>query len=182
ALKYLAGYHSARPEDGGHYNFWLPPARCLLSPENDQKKGLLFVGWLRIRDLILFLLSNPGCSPLQLSNKQWRTLLNVCARSDLSQDDGTKGAARRKEVREQLEKGLEKSNVFLRVENLFTKTVSWKGTVITGLPSAEITREILWELCELNFRNELMALDRFVDNSGMTPLQRQDMLDRCWCG
>ncbi|KIK55619.1 hypothetical protein GYMLUDRAFT_62386 [Collybiopsis luxurians FD-317 M1] len=142
ALKHLARYHTSHPEDGGHYNYWVPPTHCLLSVQSDEKKAKLFMGWLRIQELCLFLLSNAKCSPLRLSNKEWRTLLL----------------------------------------NLFTKSVQWKGTEVKGLPHAETAYEILWELCELNFRSGFVALNRQLDESTISALEHQSMLDQCWNG
>jgi hypothetical protein len=182
ALKHLAGYHTARPEDGGHYNYWLPPARCLLSPQSDEKKAKLFTGWLRIRELCLFLLSDSKCSPFRLSNKEWRTLLLVCGGCELDEDGGTRNANHRHNVRERLERALQRSDVQLDVQNLFTKSVQWKGIEINGLPDTNIAREILWELCELNFRSDFVALDRQMDESAVSALERQEIVDRCWNG
>ncbi|KIK55742.1 hypothetical protein GYMLUDRAFT_175074 [Collybiopsis luxurians FD-317 M1] len=98
ALKHLAGYHTPLPEAGGHYNYWAPPARCLLLPDSDEKKALLFKGWLRIQDLILFLLSDVSCMPVRLSNKEWRTLLRMCGGQELNESDGSRNANHRRDV------------------------------------------------------------------------------------
>ncbi|KIK59234.1 hypothetical protein GYMLUDRAFT_108269, partial [Collybiopsis luxurians FD-317 M1] len=107
--------------------YWLPPARCLLSCQSNVKKAKLFTSWLRIRELCLFLLSDSKCSPFQLSNKEWRTLLLVCGSCKLDEDVGTRNANHRHNVQEHLEGALKKSDVQLDVQNLFTKSVQWKG-------------------------------------------------------
>ncbi|KIK53446.1 hypothetical protein GYMLUDRAFT_118524, partial [Collybiopsis luxurians FD-317 M1] len=182
ALKHLAGHHTSRSEEGGHYNYWAPPARCLLSPDSDDKKARLFKGWLRIRDIVLFLLSDVNCTPFCLSNKEWRTLLQVCSGHELNEGDGSRNASHRRNVREHFKTALEKSQVQLDVNNLFGKTPTWKGSEVIGLLDPDTAREILWELCELNFRSDVLALDRHLDRSNASVLERQDMLDQCWNG
>lgn len=50
------------------------------------------------------------------------------------------------------------------------------------VPRPNIVREILWELCELNFRNEFIALDRALDQSRMVEVDRRQLLGKCWEG
>lgn len=66
-------------------------------------------------------------------------------------------------------------------------TVSWKDRaydfVHDGIP-AEVQREVLWELHELNFRFDLIKLDQCLTLDGSDDaqpmLQRQDRLLKCW--
>ncbi|KAJ3963567.1 hypothetical protein EV361DRAFT_781217, partial [Lentinula raphanica] len=41
---------------------------------------------------------------------------------------------------------------------------------------------ILWEISELSFRQDLIALDRGVDQSGQSLIEPNALLDRCWVG
>ncbi|KAJ3963247.1 hypothetical protein EV361DRAFT_766941, partial [Lentinula raphanica] len=45
-----------------------------------------------------------------------------------------------------------------------------------------IASQILWEIFELSFRQEFIALDRILDNSDLPLPQRNALLDACWVG
>ncbi|KAJ3831040.1 hypothetical protein F5878DRAFT_495093, partial [Lentinula raphanica] len=46
----------------------------------------------------------------------------------------------------------------------------------------EIASQIIWELTELSFRQDLITLDRRLDTSGLSVTQRNALLDACWVG
>ncbi|KAF9256938.1 hypothetical protein L218DRAFT_158860 [Marasmius fiardii PR-910] len=50
------------------------------------------------------------------------------------------------------------------------------------MPPPEVIWEMLWELYELNFCQDLVALDNCLDESGMNLSARCTALDACWFG
>lgn len=183
ALSYLAGHHSSvQPESGENHGFWVPPSACLVSAENDNRKGLLFVGWLRLRKVVLFQLSCSTCHPLRWSLKKWRTMLLMVGEGRPSDQGNTVASKQRKTLRADLESSLKEAEVQLDLENLIGGQARWMDKEVKGLPPPRIAREILWELCEVNFRNDVLALDKHLDTSGMNLLDRQDLVGKCWIG
>ncbi|KAJ3762572.1 hypothetical protein EV360DRAFT_25529, partial [Lentinula raphanica] len=41
---------------------------------------------------------------------------------------------------------------------------------------------ILWEICELSFRQDLVALDKYMDKSSLSLIERNALIDECWQG
>lgn len=182
ALNYLAGYHTSIPREEVVAGYWVPPARCILSPEDDEKKGKLIVGWLRLREVLAFQLTSSSCKPLQWTNKQWRTMLLVAGGTALSEDGNSAAANQRRVLREGLEKALEQSGIHVKLENLLERQASWKNIPVNELPDVDMVKEILWELNEICFRNDFRSLDNRLDRSGQNLMNRQDAIDQCWAG
>ncbi|KAF9060818.1 hypothetical protein BDP27DRAFT_1339072 [Rhodocollybia butyracea] len=181
ALSVLASRNSVPPRDnvidGG---FVVPPPRCIVSPAQEHIVATLFKSWLRIRDAVLSRLRSPQAQPVKLSNKCWRSLLDVSGGLHTGVKSTTRSGTRHGEMRDVLEHsfGMDKASSFMDAP------IYWAGEFITsvGLPDAEIAKAIVWELCELNFRHELEALDGILDGSGMTWTDRHALLNQCWVG
>ncbi|KAK1223239.1 hypothetical protein PQX77_013884 [Marasmius sp. AFHP31] len=95
-----------------------------------------------------------------------------------------KRALRFKEMGEVLQDFIVKSGLSLKPDNLDAIRPSWNGQELEEgkLPAPQIVREIMHELFELNFRQELVVLDAQLDESGMSTYDRQCLLDACWVG
>lgn len=65
-------------------------------------------------------------------------------------------------------------------------TVRWRGKVIQWVdgeyPDAQIVKEVIWELCELNFRAELIRMDSLMSTHHTLDQQlaRQEALVKCF--
>ncbi|KAF9256150.1 hypothetical protein L218DRAFT_1028028 [Marasmius fiardii PR-910] len=70
------------------------------------------------------------------------------------------------------------------VDTYGSALVSYKDNVLDRLKMLppEVIREMLWELYELNFHQDLVALDNCLDKSGMNLSARCTALDACWFG
>ncbi|KAK1228821.1 hypothetical protein PQX77_008132 [Marasmius sp. AFHP31] len=95
-----------------------------------------------------------------------------------------KRASRSKEMGEVLQGFITKSGLSLKPDNLDTMRPSCNGQELEDgkLPSPQIVCEIMHELFELNFRQEMVILDAQLDVSGMPTFDRQCLLDACWVG
>ncbi|KAF5379938.1 hypothetical protein D9757_010256 [Collybiopsis confluens] len=62
--------------------------------------------------------------------------------------------------------------------------IRWNGeTIKPSSPiSPNIVKQMLWELAELNFRHDLVMLDKRVDLSHMGRTDRERLLSMCWEG
>ncbi|KIK50554.1 hypothetical protein GYMLUDRAFT_106377, partial [Collybiopsis luxurians FD-317 M1] len=181
ALRILSEHNQAlRPLSGIKPGFWLPPVRNIVSPVKAETVRLLFHGWLRIREMVLTQLSNPS---LCLISKQWRGLLEVAGWRYSHADVATMTGQRHSEMRQLLRR---LANISDSHDNndISVLPVFWNGTALAldaDLP-IRVGQEIIWELQELGFRNDLVALDKRLDDSKMDAAQRRSLLNGCWEG
>ncbi|KAF9066105.1 hypothetical protein BDP27DRAFT_1424244 [Rhodocollybia butyracea] len=162
ALSILAS-RSAVPQRDNMTNggFVVPPPRCIVSPTQEHIVATLFKSWLRVRDAVLSKLWSPEAPPVKLSNKCWRSLLDVSGGLHSGSASATRSGG-----------------------SFMVAPTYWEGELIlsSGLPDAKIAKAIVWELCKLNFRHELEALDGILDKSRMTWTDRHALLNECWVG
>ncbi|KAJ8094360.1 hypothetical protein PM082_010794 [Marasmius tenuissimus] len=180
ALEALSAHdNSLRAPDGVSGGYPLPPPWLFINPQRDDMKATLICNWLKLRQVLLYRLSVES---RRLSNKQWRALLMIAGPGTRPSDP--KRVLRSKEMGEVLQDFIAKSGLSLKPDNLDTMRPSWNGQELEEgkLPPAQIVREIMHELFELSFRQELVVLDAQLDTSGMSMFNRQRLLDACWVG
>lgn len=142
--------------DRTHGAYVLPHPHSFLN-DNPRTAATYFYNWLSNRPSWFTRLQKIESSPNPLTNQQWRDFL-VSRPSDRVD---TKGAAGRQQVRELL--GVQVSGI----ADGTSSPVEWHGHILdqTSPPPDHIAQQILWELFELNFRFELLALDRVASAS-----------------
>ncbi|KAK1233985.1 hypothetical protein PQX77_002825 [Marasmius sp. AFHP31] len=182
ALSALSDHNQSLPAANGfNGGYVLPPSRLLSNPQNDMTRGRLFCNWLKLRHLLIYCLSTRS---RRLSNKQWRCLLEVGGSGSTNINDTTKSGKQFGAMRSLLQDLLDQSSLVLRLENLLKSKVEWNREQLEdgAVPEVRVAEEILWELNELNFRQELLVLDTQLDESRMSTFDRQRVLDGCWRG
>ncbi|KAF9067783.1 hypothetical protein BDP27DRAFT_1180022, partial [Rhodocollybia butyracea] len=166
--------------------YHLPPPCFFLAPQDVKTRSNLFHGWLRMRDLVLYLLASPTCDSLCFSCDEWRVLLDTTAGfwSPNTSEQETKRGNQRLQVMAAIEKSLQRSSISLKLEAIAPQVTDFKeqNLLQSKPPEATICRRILWEVNELNFRQELISLDRQLDTSHRSSVDRRDVLDACWAG
>ncbi|KAF9077713.1 hypothetical protein BDP27DRAFT_1189563, partial [Rhodocollybia butyracea] len=167
--------------EGKQCGFFVPPARCLISPGRVEIVATLFQSWVKIREMVLSKLACPDSPPIQLSNKFWRSLLDVHGGLHTSLVSTTRSGLRHLEMRKLLEKSY---GINFSDRTLESRAVYWEGELIgsASYPKKSAAHRILWELCEVNFRNELEALDALLDRSRMPWMERDALRRQCWVG
>ncbi|KAK1230693.1 hypothetical protein PQX77_006208 [Marasmius sp. AFHP31] len=179
ALRTLSYHDLTTPPPPGHdRGYWLPPTRLFVTPERDDIKLALLRNWLKVREVLIFR-TTTGAS--RLSAKDWRSLLNISG-GDTKQVSETRSGKRHKSMLALLKDFLTEHSLSLKYDKLPRLEAKWKGAEISPeeLPETRIIQEIPWEVTELNFRQELVALDGALDESGLGKWERQNMLDGCW--
>ncbi|KAK1217024.1 hypothetical protein PQX77_020330 [Marasmius sp. AFHP31] len=179
ALRSLSHHDITTPPPPGHdRGYWLPPARLFVSPERDDIKLALLRNWLKVREVLIFR-TTTGAS--RLSAKDWRSLLNISG-GDTKQVSETRSGKRHESMVALLKDFLTENSLSLKYDELPRLAAKWKGAEVSleKLPETRIVQEILWEVTELNFRQELVALDGALDESGLGKWERQNLLDGCW--
>ncbi|KIK53803.1 hypothetical protein GYMLUDRAFT_250126 [Collybiopsis luxurians FD-317 M1] len=163
ALRILSEHNQALcPPSGVKPGFQLPPIQNIISPAKAETVQLLFHSWLRIHEMILTQLNNLT---LCLLSKQWQGLLEVAGWRFGHPDVATMTDSQHQ-------------------QDISVQPVSWNGVTLSldvDLP-IWVSQEIVWELQELGFQNDLIELDKQLDTSKMDATQRRSLLNACWEG
>ncbi|KIK56379.1 hypothetical protein GYMLUDRAFT_115562, partial [Collybiopsis luxurians FD-317 M1] len=179
----LSDYNQAlRMPDDVDSGFWLPPARLIVSASSQDTVRRLLAGWLKICDVTLYQLESLTCTPFRLTVKQWRCLLEQCAGGESSTDPNTRTGQRNIAVQKIFTDSLAKARLSLNMESIASKSPTWRSQALEDIIPDAVVTEVLWELCELNFRLELVSLDSYLDCSKMDKVDRQKLLENCWAG
>ncbi|KAJ3730487.1 hypothetical protein C8R42DRAFT_541122, partial [Lentinula raphanica] len=186
ALEYHSTYNqSLRRPETVESGYFLPPPRLIDGPSNPSTRAFYYRSWLRIRPFIIRSLDGLT-KPVNLSAKQWRSLLDVVGGHSPNPTIKTKNSILRSKMRMLLEtliigsgpRSLDLDDSTPQIEDFAGQPVDCRNEP----PPQEIASQIIWEISELSFRQELVALDREVDNSGLSLAQRDALLDACWVG
>ncbi|PPQ81169.1 hypothetical protein CVT24_007936 [Panaeolus cyanescens] len=138
--------------------------------------------WLQIRPAWLACLGGGGRA---LKNQVWRDILS----SDLKgpTPTSTSASTRSSQHRNSALYCLQKTLGPRDIQQARTSVPCWKGEVFSPdeLPNENIVRQVLWELYELNFHEELFALDtvmqpRYLSTNSRASYDRYDLLTRCF--
>jgi hypothetical protein len=133
-----------------------PDPGLLVAAATDEKKAQYIESWLRVRHAWFMRVANE--SSLAMSNQNWRTFLSIDI--NVLEREETKAARRRREI---LDMVMPKSAIYpeLKTRSASKDPFFWEGQEFhTGeLPPGDVIRQILWELYELNFIQELLSLD-----------------------
>ncbi|KAL0566025.1 hypothetical protein V5O48_015989 [Marasmius crinis-equi] len=182
ALESLSHHNTnSPPPPGCDRGYFLPPARVFANVGHPAKQIVLLRSWLKIRDVTLFRLS---CSPAHMSAKDWKAYIEVGG-GDTSRISDTQTGKVQKQMYDLITGFLATHQLGVEFSKLPGLSALWKGQPIpeTTLPSTRVVHEILYELNELAFRQELVALDEELDTSGGSDQgHRYDLLDSCWKG
>ncbi|KAJ3755626.1 hypothetical protein EV360DRAFT_85739 [Lentinula raphanica] len=185
ALSIHADYNaSARSPQNVASGYFLPPPRLLDGPSSTKSQAFYYRAWLKARPLILQSL-NGLTKPLNLSAKHWRSFLDVAGGHPLGDVEKSRNAPSRARMRTTLEDLISRSRVQFDLNNLMPQIEEFNGQLVdcrSEPPPTEIAARILMEIYELSFRQDLIALDRSVDQSGQSLIERNALLDRCWEG
>ncbi|KAJ3826070.1 hypothetical protein F5880DRAFT_1610533 [Lentinula raphanica] len=180
---------TVQPPEIAEPGYFLPPPRLIDGPINATTRSFYYRNWLKIRPVILHNLNGLE-TPVRLSAKRWRCLLDVVGGypSKSGQSEPTKNSTYRAEMRPLLEKLIQKKQPRIPTIDITDPTPQieeFHGQLVDCRiepPSREIASQILWEICEISFRQELVALDRHLDDSGLSLPKRDAMLNMCWRG
>ncbi|KAK1231213.1 hypothetical protein PQX77_005683 [Marasmius sp. AFHP31] len=155
ALESLSAHdNSLCTPDGVGGSYPLPPPRLFINPQHEDMKATLICNWLKL-----------VAAPFK---QKWRALLMIAGPGTGPSDP--KRVSCSKKMGEVLQGFITKSSLLLKPNNLDTMRPSWNGQELEDgkLPSPQIVREIMHELFELNFRQEMVILDAQLDMSGMS--------------
>ncbi|KAI1796489.1 hypothetical protein LXA43DRAFT_937471 [Ganoderma leucocontextum] len=136
------------------WGYWIPEPALLVSPTDPAKVERHILNWLRARISWLYLLWIPGSGATKVGTQAWRQFLN-----GLPEERTTESPTRRRrfEIRE-IFGGAFADADFAAQE---TGPIDWHEHSISQL-SDDLAPKIVWEVFELGFRYELLAIDQFL--------------------
>ncbi|KAF7367234.1 hypothetical protein MSAN_00785200 [Mycena sanguinolenta] len=145
-----------------------PEPGLLASPEDELRRRTYYHHYRLMRDALVFRLADPSVPPALLSTQEWRDALQGKV---ISQGKaGTRAQQRSATVEDLLRPALEACGI----DALTEFPVSPAAVPSIHLHSA---KELLWELAEMNFRYEFLALDARASG-----LDRPDECRKCFAG
>ena len=126
-----------------------------------ERREAYFMTWLKYRSAFIYRVSSKDFAATPMPTAIWRDVLTYeSSYSKMGekshQKSHTKSSQLHAHAHDFLQNCIETEGVTLI--GLEKGVPKWKGSVIKRLSDAE-RKEILWELSELNFRFELLALD-----------------------
>ncbi|THU80288.1 hypothetical protein K435DRAFT_874532 [Dendrothele bispora CBS 962.96] len=168
------------PPDPVQGGYAFPDPILFVSVGKHEKTLTYCWNYLQFWDILLFRISQP--SPQLIPNSTWRQLLNgefaaTTTGAPSSSKRSSKTALQKASVRELLGNCLLSTGVDVDLEHPL-KTVSWRGRSFhyaSEIPE-DVVREIVWELSHLNFRCELVALDKVLVSKS---LDNEESLRHC---
>jgi hypothetical protein len=129
-----------------------------MSIQSPDRQRAFFYSWLKYRTVLIYRMSSGGSDARPMPNTVWRTLLSLeYVGNNQAGNSATRSQKLREAVKDFLQNCLEDEGV--QLSDVDTNAdVTWNGKAFESLGREEF-EEILWELAELNFRFELLALD-----------------------
>ncbi|KAL0057492.1 hypothetical protein AAF712_015862 [Marasmius tenuissimus] len=168
-----AGFNPNTPPPAGRNNgYALPDPNIIASTRNEKTQAAFITTWLKLRQVLMYRLQSPTFTPLKV--KEWRSVLGLEIHGLKA---GTEAAKAREEQQKMLQSCLKSGNMggSVNLAHLDTAPVTWQGITLTpfSLPPSDVVKEVLWELFEINFRYELVVLDRFCFRTGTSIADRE---------
>jgi hypothetical protein len=170
--------YETKPSDAG-YAF--PDPGLFVGVATEKTQARYFENWLRHRKEVIFRFVSARSPARPLSNQMWRSLL-VFGGSTASDGSATKTAERRKFISQLFGNVVDEDDgVQIAESNPSSSDIFWQEQQLPSglIPTQRIGQEILWELYELNFRFELLALDRRASGTAENDDVRQDDILAC---
>ncbi|KAK1219196.1 hypothetical protein PQX77_018092, partial [Marasmius sp. AFHP31] len=150
----------------------VPDPNVIVGTSNESAKVRYVTTTMKLRPLLHYRLRSPTFRPFR--TREWRGAIGLEAHPTKSE---TKTGGRRANMVETLKECLASGNLEGKFdfEDLGSVPVEWKGQRYdqATMPPTSVVQEYLCELFEINFRYELIALDRLVHTSLASKSERE---------
>lgn len=170
--------YKTRPHNSGYV---FPDPGLFVGASNAERQAKYLYHWIQHRMEMIYRLTSAQSSARSIPSQLWRDLLNFGAEASVGEAH-TKAAKHHQQIIEMFGDCVAADRVEVST-NIPSSEPSWRDQQISAgiLPTEAIAQEILWELSELNFRFELLALDQrastVIDEDYAT---RQDKVLACF--
>jgi hypothetical protein len=147
-----------------HDRKYIFPEPGIFANANERRRATYFTTWLSIEPACIYRLYGSSSNVTPLSNQEWRDILiGPIASKTLT----SKAARAREHARQLLGSALDDLDIQVN-------DVSASAATLQLTDSA--AQKILWQLTELNFRFELLSLDKRACSLARNDIQREDLL------
>ncbi|KAI0648135.1 hypothetical protein C8Q79DRAFT_555655 [Trametes meyenii] len=172
---------AARSVNNGQQHFWgywIPEPGLFVRTKTPDRASRYFMTWLRLRPGWLYLLRERHGELSPISPQWWRDVLY--GETGRKVNENTLNGQRTRQCM------LVFGQVF-QTEDLDlspTAPPTWFGRRLEQFDPT-LCRAIVWEVCELGFRHELLALDRLLVPNRLNPdaeFQRDELIGRVFAG
>lgn len=172
-------YNELVPSDLGYV---FPEPALFLSMQSPDRQKAFFSTWLKYRSAFIYRVSSGSFDVQPMPNKVWRTVLSgdfTAKARELNGAPPTRSRKLKETADDFLQGCLNAEGVTVDVpDDNGVLPAKWNGKDFSELGNQEY-EQILWELSELNFRFELMALDsRATTEPEHSP--RQELISDCF--
>lgn len=135
----------------------LPEPALFVMPSNDQKKISYLMTWIRSRTAWIWHLESQGNTAV--SAQTWRDFLGM--NFNQAANDQTAAGQRRELMQKLMKSTLNQPGLSYSL-GPGNQVARWHGQQLVHnvMPPLTVVHEVLWEIYELSFRYELLALDR----------------------
>ena len=155
-----------------------PEPALFISVQNKERQDAYFQSWLKFRTAMIYRVSTHDSTVSPSPNSLW---CNLLAFELIGKNKAGSSSTKSSKLWETAQQFMNDSLMADGVE--FAESnggqLMWNGGIITSFSDCE-HEEILWELAELSFRFELLALDARVTTS--TNDDRQELIRACFLG
>ncbi|KAL0573814.1 hypothetical protein V5O48_008141 [Marasmius crinis-equi] len=162
-----------QPLAGIDHGYALPDPNAIVGTANKAAKARYITTVLKLRTLLHYRLRSPAFRPLK--PREWRSIVGMEAHPTKAHTlVGNIRTNMADELKSCLVSG--KMEATFNLENLNEVPVEWYGQRFDQhqMPPVSVVQEVLWELFEINFRYELIALDRLCYTTGASNGERED--------
>ncbi|KAK2462395.1 hypothetical protein APHAL10511_005701 [Amanita phalloides] len=155
--------------------YMFPKPALFVTPMNDNKKLSFLRTWIQACAAILWRAETQSLSVV--SAQTWQDFLAMDF-IQTEQHDKTRTAKQRAQLRKLMGSVIERPGV-KESSARDTRLMQWQNTTLRSdvMPPQTTVQAILWELYELNFRSELIALDLHMSNG-----THGDLIAACFLG
>jgi hypothetical protein len=174
-----------RSTDSPYMGYVFPDPALFVSVQNEQKTITYLKNWLRYRPAFIYRVSSATSSARPLSTQTWRTFLFSASFTENKNSTDSAFQKRRNEIMDILEGCLHGDGVGINVDPLTEADFKFCDATVSLNPPLDqwAVQPIFWELYELNFRFELLALDAHLTRTqNKTPQSRQQLIKKCFPG
>ncbi|KAF5371871.1 hypothetical protein D9615_009520 [Tricholomella constricta] len=173
---------------GSDFGYAFPEPASFIAYQNRDRRASTLRCWLRYRVAFIHRLSVNGLTARPMSGKAWRDLLGLDWLEHSSSGSDRKKADRQTKSATRLELLSDFLQNCLGAEDISNSEVAhgsetWQGKPFGDLQDQDF-EEILWEMAELNFRQELLALQIYIrrGDADFDLYQEQQRVANCFPG
>jgi hypothetical protein len=176
--KALLDFTPPNPPPAMAEGYVFPEPALFIAVQNKERQDAYFRSWLKFRTPMIYRVSTHNSTASASPNSLWRNLLAFELIGEKKAGASSTKSSKLWETAQRFMDGCLMADGVSFAESDGGQLM-WNGSIVNSLGDHE-REEILWELAELSFRFELLALDARVTTN--TSDDRQELIRACFPG